>query len=77
MICDNTGEDIFFHYDDMEEAGFSRYMLIFGSNKPNIQANMHRIKLYQLEQFNTESFDCQQVQNILSNFEIKDLTQIK
>jgi hypothetical protein len=39
LICDKTGKDVFFHFDDMAEAGVSRYQLIFGSNKPNILAN--------------------------------------
>jgi hypothetical protein len=35
----------------MKLAGIDRYMLIFGSNKPNIQANQNRIKMYQDEEF--------------------------
>ena len=34
LVCHSTGEDVFFHYDDMKETGITRQQLIYGSNKP-------------------------------------------
>ena len=45
LICGETGKDVFFHFDDMAETCLSRYQLIMGSNKPNIAANVGRIRM--------------------------------
>jgi hypothetical protein len=33
MICDETGNDIFFHFEDMKDTSLTRQQLIFGSHR--------------------------------------------
>jgi hypothetical protein len=38
-VCDTTGTDIFFYYDDLDPDFITRDLLVLGSHKKNIPGN--------------------------------------
>jgi hypothetical protein len=44
MVCDTTGKDVFFHFDDMKDTGVTRKQLIYGSNRPCNSGNRRVLK---------------------------------